>query len=99
MNKFRPQEFNKGWAIKHFRLTGESVGIFNWQSRVQWYRDSDRNRKHSIRVFGQLHYLGSHAPAPVRKRWHKIEMNFINKRVPARGSIRYLNNISSGRWL
>lgn len=99
MKRFRPQELNKRWAIRHYRQTGHSVGEYNWQPRTMWYRDGDRNRKHQIRVFAQLHYLGSHAPLTIRKKWRIIEQRYIAKRMPLRASMRYLNTYSSGRYL
>lgn len=98
MNKFRPQGFNGRFVIRE-RRRGNSVAKYHWQTRIRWYRDSDRHRKHLLRVFEQLHYLGSHAPAPIRKRWHDTEMRFINQRVPVKASMRYLETHSSGRWL
>jgi hypothetical protein len=97
MNKFRPQEFNKRWALKHFRKTGHTVGEYNWQGRTRYYRDCDRNKEHQIRVQAHLHYLGSHAPAPIRKRWHIVEQQYLMKRSPMYASMRYLNNRSG--WL
>ena len=100
MNRvFRPQELNKSFAIKHFRKTGHSVGEYNWNGRGRYYRDCDLNHKHKIRVFAQLHYLGSHAPAPIRKRWRKVEQQFLNKYVPKKASYRYLTNRDKWRWL
>lgn len=32
-----------------------------------------------IRTFGRLHYLGSHAPAAVRKKWRIAERKFFQK--------------------
>ncbi len=99
MNRFRPQEFNKRWAIKHFRQTGHTMGEYNWQSRTRYYRDCDRNHKHLIRTFAQLHYLGSHAPAPIRAKWRKVEQQFMNKYVPKNATYQYLTRRNKWVWL
>lgn len=100
MNKaFRPRATNKQFAIKYQRKTGHTVGEWNWMSRTHWFKVGDQHRKHSLRVFEQLHYLGSHAPLTIRKKWSIIERQFINKRVPQMASFRYTTQYSSGRWL
>jgi hypothetical protein len=94
---FRPQSMNPVFAIKYRRETGHGVGEFNWQRRELWVRYVDRNRTHLIRVFNRLHYLGGHAPLPVRKRWHTVEQQFINRYIPNNASLRYTN--THGSWL
>ena len=53
---FRPQ----GWSGK-FRLR-EHVGHYHWYERRLC-------TSHILRVGGQLHYLASHAPDAVGKKW------------------------------
>ncbi len=99
MNKFRPQDYNKRWAIKHFRQTGHTMGEYNWQGRTRYYRDCDRNKEHQIRVHAQLHYLGSHAPAPIRVKWRKVEQQFMNRYVPKNATYRYLTSRNKWMWV
>jgi hypothetical protein len=98
MNKaFRPQGTNKAFALKYRRSTGHSINEYNWRPRELWIRNIDRNRIHLIRMFRRLHYLGSHAPLPIRKQWHNAEQQFINRYVPTNASLRYTN--THGSWL
>ncbi len=97
-NKFRPQDIPKAYIFKQRLAFGRNES-YNWQTRIRWYREGDRNKKHLIRVFGQLHYLGSHAPLTIRKRWRIIEQRFLDHRIPKNASMRYINEYSGGRWL
>jgi hypothetical protein len=101
MNKFRPQEVSKPYAIKMRRLTGRFES-YNWQSRDEWYPVGYKSNKIAIgRQFGCLHYLARHAPAPVRKRWTNAYRTFMNKHFgdASKASIHYLNKWSCHSWL
>lgn len=69
MNKFRPQNLNKLYLLKHARVTGRREN-YNWQTRIEWWPCGYRLNKITIaKQFKQLHYLACHAPDPIRKRW------------------------------
>lgn len=60
MTKFRPQQFNSRFKIKH----PYKVGRYNWIPYFPW---TTENYLHH--VFSVLHYKSSHAPRPIRQKW------------------------------
>jgi hypothetical protein len=93
--KFRPQGVSKKYKLRH-----PECSEYKWYDRRPYTRDEPLNQKTMGRIFGRLHYLGSHAPNAVYAKWHKIEMQFLKKHVPSRGrSMRYEELFSAGRWL
>lgn len=66
---FRPQHFNG-----KFKLREGFVGKWHYRLRTRWEEDN-----HILRVFGQLHYLGSHAPKPINKKWRRVEKKFYER--------------------
>lgn len=68
--KFRPQCFNPLSKIK----SPYKVGRYNWIMRAEWTIAGYLHKVHS-----QLHYLSSHAPYPVRKKWSKIANKFEHR--------------------
>jgi hypothetical protein len=70
---FRPQGNCKKSDLYFLRKNGPgSIGKWNYHKR-RW-TDSSIHR-----IGGQLHYLGSHAPYPVRKKWKIVEQKFMNR--------------------
>jgi hypothetical protein len=69
--KFRPQEFSKV-----FKLKNNPIGQWHWHEHRHL-------STHFERMAAQLHYLSSHAPAPIRKKWahvwKKFEQKYRNK--------------------
>jgi hypothetical protein len=101
MNKFRPQGISKRYTIR-LRLATGCLENFNWQSRIKWYPAGWGFNKRTLgQIFGQLHYLACHAPAPVQKRWRPAYNNFCNKYLAQKGkaSVRYLNKYTAHAWL
>lgn len=90
-------DLNPGYRLKR-RLSGDSTN-YNWQTRTEWWRDSDTNRKHMIRVWKQLHYLACHAPEPVRRRWAGAYSRLMGRLDPKFASVQYLEKYASVRWL
>jgi hypothetical protein len=99
MNRFRPQPISKKYMIKERRM-GLWVN-YNWQPRTRWYPAGWKPNQISIgRIFGQLHYLACHAPAPVQKKWEQAYKSFCNKHLPHHhSSQRFLNQYTAHRWL
>lgn len=64
---FRPQYFSG-----KYKLRNRNVARWHWHHR----RNFD---SHLYRVFGQLHYLGEHAPLAVRKKWWLAWDQFYKK--------------------
>jgi len=95
--RFRPQAVSKVYTMK-LRLRTGSAESYNWQSRARWIREPDANQ-HILRVFGQLHYLACHAPAPVQKKWATTYRRFMNRLEPKQTSVRYYNTWAFSRWL
>lgn len=99
--KYRPIELNKKYRI-HYRLeTGRSES-YNWRSRVRWYPAGWKINNQTLgRIFGQLHYLGCHAPESVQKKWRIVYDGFQAKHFATKGkaSVRYLNKYTIYRWL
>ena len=68
---------------------------YNWQTRDKWYPAGWKSNHISIgRIFGQLHYLACHAPAPIQKRWQPAYQRFCNQHIPSRASMRYLETFT-----
>lgn len=63
---FRPQSWSGKFKLKDY------VGKYHWYER----RHCDN---HILRVGGQLHYLCSHAPYPIRKKWKITGLKFFNR--------------------
>jgi hypothetical protein len=99
MNRFRPQDISKKYILKQRLRFGRS-DTYNWQTRIRWYPVGWKLNHQTLgRIFGQLHYLGSHAPKPVRTKWYAREKLFLKSRIPFKSSIRYIEKFSAGRWL
>ena len=99
MNRFRPQSVSKKYQLKR-RIKLGIVDNYQWQSRIRWYPVGWKINHQTLgRIFGQLHYLGSHAPDPIRAKWHSREMLFLKHRIPRKASIRYIEKFSAARWL
>jgi len=70
---FRPQGNSKKSNLYFLRKNGAgTVGKWNYHTR----RPSD---SFIMRVGGQLHYLGSHAPVNIRKKWRVAERKFYKR--------------------
>jgi hypothetical protein len=55
-----------------FRVKNPGPGKYNFKPRV--------NIEKSInRIASRLHYLGSHSPAPISKKWKTAEKKFFNR--------------------
>jgi len=67
MKKFRPQEFSGS-----FKLKWGQVGSWHWIP----FR---HHATHFERMAAQLHYLGEHAPKPIRQRWWHVWHRFYEK--------------------
>jgi hypothetical protein len=67
MKKFRPQDFSGSFKLK-------------WQNVGQWHWIPFRNYStHFERISAHLHYLGEHAPKPVRKKWWPVWNRFYKR--------------------
>ena len=98
MNRFRPQPIPKKYMIKERRM-GLWVN-YNWQPRTHWYPAGWKPNHISIgRIFGQLHYLACHSPAPIQKKWRAAYQRFCNQHIPSRASMRYLETFTYDSWL
>jgi hypothetical protein len=103
MNKFRPQDINKRYTISLRRKSYESsFASYNWQTRVKWYPAGYKlNRRTISNQFSRLHYLGSHSPTPIQKKWQRAAKQFERRHFGdhRRASMRYLNTWSAHSWL
>jgi len=101
MNKFRPQDISKSYVMKQRLKTGRSEN-YNWQTRVEWYPAKwTRHQQQFARRFARLHYLGAHAPMPIRLRWRSAYLAFMKRHFGEGGnaSVRYLNRWTAHSWL
>ena len=99
MNKFRPQDNQKRYMIKLRRLTGRSEN-YNWCPRSEWYPAGwGPNKKVLGKIFGRLHYLACHAPAPVQAKWRRAYRALEERMFTTRASMRYANKYSADSWL
>ena len=99
MNKFRPQGLSKRFILKQ-RLKYGRPDNYNWQTRVKWYPAGWGFNKQVIgRIFGRLHYLACHAPAPVQQRYQRAYRALDARLTPQRASVRYIDTYSAGAWL
>lgn len=64
---FRPQAWSGRYKLKYPR-----VGLYHWMPRR-------RGGSHIHRVAGVLHYLASHAPSAVSKKWQPAWVKFSNR--------------------
>jgi hypothetical protein len=70
---FRPQGNSKRSNLYFSRKNGAgSVGKWNYHTRRVY-------GSFIMRVGGQLHYLGSHAPVNIRKKWRTVERKFYKR--------------------
>lgn len=70
---FRPGDWDGRYKIRFALREGPGrIGAYNWHNR-SWCPNS------IFRIGGRLHYLGSHAPLPIRRRWHKVELMYFNR--------------------
>lgn len=65
--KFRPQQFNSRFKLKH----PYKMGRYNWLLRYNWRIDSYLHH-----VLSVLHYKSSHAPYAIRKKYRKAATRF-----------------------
>ena len=49
-------------------------------------------------IFARMHYLTSHAPEAVQKRWKQLAARWKKKFCP-RASVRFANKFTINRWL
>lgn len=99
MNKFRPQDISAKYKLKQYIRTGR-IENYNWQTRIKWYPVGWGFNKRVIGgIFGRLHYLACHAPAPVQKRYQRAYRALEARLIPRKASIRYINTYSAGAWL
>ena len=71
-----------------------------WFERVPGPYEGDVvNRATLARIFGMLHYLGSHAPKAIRARYRPAERKFCAHHLPYRASMRFANKFTAHRWL
>lgn len=63
---YRPQSWSGKFKLKH------KVGQYHWYERYS-------HDTHVIRTGARLHYLASHAPYPIMKRWKKVANKFFKR--------------------
>lgn len=68
---FRPLVFSARVKLSYHRR-GDWTGKYH-----MWHRFKSQISK--FRIGAQLHYLGSHAPDPIRKKWRIVEKRFMNR--------------------
>lgn len=94
--KFRPQSNNGRHKLKSNRK-GFYTGQYNWHS----YHDNDHgpvNERTLGRIFGRIHYLTSHAPEPVQKRWRQARTRW-HKKMDRKAPVDYCNKYTLHRFL
>jgi hypothetical protein len=101
MLRFRPQQVSKLYILRERRISGR-VSTYNWQTRINWIPAGLTYNRLSIRRrWYQLHYLGSHSPTPIMKKWKNAESLFNRNFLASRGkaSVRFLNTYTAHNWL
>lgn len=91
---FRPITKVKNGSIR-------SYAKYNWFDNTKRYMaDANTiNKRTQCDIFRYLHYMGSHAPLPVRNKWHKVERKFLNKHDPSGPYIRWTINYTLSKFL
>lgn len=70
---YRPQGFNGSYRIKTFLRHGPG-----YLSPYKWHERTGCNVA-LFRIGGRIHYLASHAPINVRKRWTIVQQKFMQR--------------------
>lgn len=97
--KFRPHDYPKLGIIR-----GNRYGVtpdHNWPERRAWCNDKLPNKRWIAGVFMRLHYLGSHSPEPVKRKWRTAERQFhlTHFGAPGKCSMRFANTWTCHSWL
>lgn len=97
--KFRPHDYGKLGIMQ-----GNRYGVtpdHNWPVRGTWISNPLPNKRWIAGVFMRLHYLGSHSPEPVKRKWRAAERKFHLKHfgAPGRSSTRFANTWTCHSWL
>ena len=98
--RFRPQQ----WAGKYrLRCAREKMflGEYNWYVHSKASEDVELKHRVLGKIAGHLHYLASHAPEPVRKKWWNTYKRFMNRHTgnSKRGSFRFITKYTADKWL
>lgn len=96
--KFRPHDYGKLGIMR-----GNRYGVtpeHNWSERRSSY-DPLPNKRWLSGVFMKLHYLGSHSPEPIKRKWRAAERRFYLKHfgAPGKSSMRYANTWTCHSWI
>lgn len=75
--KFRPQDYNKGRWLRWMRNNQDQRGLYNWQNYLSVKIQRKAKYTAIMQIGHHLHYLGCHAPKPVRKKWYPNWLRFI----------------------
>lgn len=98
---YRPGGYSKKYLLRANR-TGEPVSHYKWHTRMHYGVDTlPPNRATIARIFAQLHYLGSHSPNAISKKWRPVERQFYKRYFgdTARQSGRFANKYTAHSWL
>ncbi|NDG31771.1 hypothetical protein EB118_17085 [bacterium] len=68
--KFRPQDFIITYHFRGLRPRGQ----YNWIPRMSW-----NNKNYLLKVWSVLHYRSTHAPNPIKQKWHITAEKFQHR--------------------
>lgn len=98
---YRPQETPRVYALRERRRgRGDNIQWFKWHPRNHsFFKDMPLNQRTLGKVMCNLHYLASHAPEPIRNRWHSADRLFHRTHYGVgKQSTRYANTWTMHSW-
>lgn len=100
--QFRPQDISKQARFR-MRMNGDK-NSYSWvphKSYTQRLKGKRRPLNEEFMggvIFARIHYLTSHAPTAVTKRWKQAAVRWKKKFGPRAGT-RFANKFTINRWL
>jgi len=94
MKKFRPIELQGPFKLRYYRNTGKHAA-FNFVKYERYYPANYKFNNITLhKIFARLHYLASHAPKNVRKKYIVCYNRFMGLHFPKKASFTYQDNHS-----
>ncbi len=91
---------NTPYTVKNYLRKDPRYPIHYPRRIDKYYASLPLNKRTLGKIFGQLHYLSSHAPKQKQKQWKRATDRFIAHHMPVdRCGARWHNKYTAGGWL